>query len=189
MNKKLKNIAKLTSGLYAQPDITPNVLYLQAVHYNEFGLLDPSLKPKLQVNKQTEPHLLNEGDVLFAAKGTNNFAVVYSEKSGRAVASSSFIVIRLNPDNRDVLLPEFLAWFLSHTPAIRSLHQKQLGTTIPSISIKMLKELEISIPAIEKQQLFTRIQNLRDKEKELLRKLDTAKEQEIQKILLSTLNE
>jgi restriction endonuclease S subunit len=189
MVKNLGEIAKMTSGLYAKPDISPEILYLQAIHYDEFGILDTLIEPKLSLNKKTEPHVLKEGDILFAAKGSNNFAVVYHRQNNKAVASSSFIIIRINIKYANILLPEYLAWYLSHTSTIRSFHKKQLGTTIPSISIKMLREMEIPLPPLQKQKTIISIQNLRNKEKKLLGQLASAKEKKIEQQLLSTIND
>ena len=187
MIEKLNHIAKLTSGIYTQPGISPNVLYLQAVDYSEFGELSPIVKPKLQFNKQIEPHLLREGDVLFAAKGMNNFAVVYYENQGKAVASSSFIVIRLSHERKQIVSPEYLAWFLTNSPEIFNFHKQQLGTTIPSISIKLLKELDVSIPTLEKQNLIVKIQDLRDREVKITSQLNLTKDKYLKKLILNAL--
>ena len=188
MNKKLQEIAILTSGVYAKPDYSPDTLYLQSVHFDEFGQLDPLLKPQLNIDGKAVKHILHEGDILFAAKGTNNFGVVYQERYGKAVASSSFIVVRIKQEAQDYILPNYLAWFLSNTPAIRDFHRKQLGTTIPSISIKKLFEIEVQLPAIEKQQLITNIQQLRNKQKDLTLQLEEARKSQIQQLLINALN-
>jgi len=188
MNKKLHEIAILTSGVYAKPDYSPDTLYLQSVHFDEFGQLDPLLKPQLNVDGKTAKHILEEGDILFAAKGTNSFGVVYQEAYGKAVASSSFIVVRIRQEINGEILPAYLAWFLSNTPAIRNFHRKQLGTTIPSISIKKLSEIEVQVPPIEKQHLITSIQQLRNKQKDLNMQLETAREIQIQQFLINALN-
>jgi len=188
MSKKLHEIATLTSGVYAKPDYSPDTLYLQSVHFDEFGQLDPLLKPQLNIHGKTVKHLLLEGDILFAAKGTNNFGVVYQEGFGKAVASSSFIVARIKQQSQDIILPEYLSWFLSNTPAIRDFHKKQLGTTIPSISIKKLSEIEVQIPPMKKQHLINSIQQLRNKQKDLAMQLEIARENQIHQLLINALN-
>ena len=64
MNKKLYEIAILTSGIYAKPDYSPDTLYLQSVHFDEFGHFDPLLKPQLNADGKTAKHILQEGDIL-----------------------------------------------------------------------------------------------------------------------------
>lgn len=188
MIKRLKDIAQLQSGLYAKSDISADALYLQAIHFNDFGKLDSLLKPQIKIVGKYEKHRLRDKDVLFAAKGTNNFGVVYKKEMGTAVASSSFIVMRVLDEIQELILPEFLAWFLGNTAQIKELHQQQLGTTIPSVSIKKLNELEVNIPSIKQQKLIIHLHNLRKKEKYLAQQIDDLRDKEIKQLLLNTLN-
>ena len=65
------------------------------------------------------------------------------------------------------------------------MHEQQLGTTIPSISMKQLAELEIDVPSIEVQKKVVAIHQLREKERELTASVEQWKDKQIQ-ILLST---
>jgi restriction endonuclease S subunit len=183
LKTSLYHISKLQSGLFAQPDINADTLYLQGIHFNEYGDFDQEVKPLIKSSDKTDKHLLYKGDVLFAAKSLNNFAVVYDAHIGKAVASSSFIVVRVKSEYANEVLPEYLAWYLTQDPQIRLFH-KQLGTTIPSISISKLNELEIDIPTLEQQSRIVQIQKLRNQEKQLLQKLEVNKDQLIKHQLL-----
>jgi restriction endonuclease S subunit len=183
----LKDIGKLISGTYAKPDITKEIFYLQTGHFTDAGRLDETVKPMLQYSSRLEKHLLQEGDVLFTAKGTSNISYVYYPSYGQAVASSSFIVIRINENNKEKIKPEYLSWFLSFTPQIRLFHQRQIGTTIPSISIKELKEIEVDIPTMEKQEAIIKVHSLRHKEKVLKDQLEQMREIQIQQLLFTAL--
>ena len=180
----LQNIAQLLSGLFAKPDIDADTLYLQGSHFNEFGEFDSNVKPYLNAYQKNPKHLLSEGDILFAAKGLNNFAVVYNRGIGKAVASSSFIILRVNHEYYEQVMPEYLAWYLSNDPHVRLFH-KQLGTTIPSISIEKLSRMEIEIPSLETQREIIHIQFLRNREKQILRDLESHKDQLIKHQLLN----
>lgn len=183
MRKKLSDIAQFQSGVYEKPAIEPDILYLQAVHFVGNSLFDKTVKPQLKLNGKLEKHLLEDGDLLFAAKGLNNFAVVYQQSIGKAVASSSFVVIRVMDDARPLINADYLAWFISHDKRIKLIHQQQLGTTIPSINMKQLGELEIDIPSLSVQEKIVAVQRLRDKEKELNAQLEAWRDREIQQLL------
>lgn len=184
MKKKLSHISELQSGVYEKPGLHPDTLYLQAVHFTRSGTFDKAVTPQLKLTNKIEKHLLTEGDLLFAAKGLNNFAVVYHTGIGKAVASSSFIVLKIKEENRKTIHPDYLAWFITHHKQIKLMHQQQLGTTIPSISMKQLGELEIDIPTIEVQNKIVSLHRLREKEKELALQIQEWKDKQIQ-ILLS----
>ncbi|NOY49448.1 MAG: restriction endonuclease subunit S, partial [Chlorobi bacterium] len=153
MKTALKHIASIQTGVFAKPIQKGEIVYLQSKHFDENGELTEILYPDLNVdskiNKQINKHLLEKGDVLFAAKGTKNFAAWYEDDEIPAVASTSFFVIRLNDKN---VLPGYLTWFLNHPSTQQLLKTHARGTSIASISKAVLSELEIPIPNIRKQQ-------------------------------------
>ena len=158
MKSKIQDIATLQTGLFAKPLAFGEVVYLQAKHFDEQGNLSETLHPDLSIEDISAKHLLRAGDVLFAAKGTKNFAAVYEEHNLPAVASTSFFVIRLFDSN---VLPEYLAWFLNNLNTQASLKAQAMGTSIPSISKVVLEELEIPVPTIEMQKSVVAISKWR----------------------------
>lgn len=183
MQTKLSNIAEFQSGIYEKPDINANTLYLHAVHFTRSGLFDKTVEPQLKLKNKLEKHILKEGNLLFAAKGLNNFAVVYHTNIGQAVASSSFIVIKIREEEKQKIQPDYLAWFITHNNQIKIMHEQQLGTTIPSISMKQLAELEIYIPTVAIQKKIVAIHQLREKEKELTIHIEKRKDKQLQLLL------
>jgi restriction endonuclease S subunit len=182
----IKNITNIQTGLFAKPSGVGEVVYLQSRHFDEYGQLHSELHPDLVANGISEKHLLKYGDVLFAAKGTKNFAAVFENHNEPSVASTSFFVIRPT-DNK--VLPEFLAWFLNN-PATQTLLKGQaIGTSIPSISKQVLENLEITVPNIEIQKVILQITKLRNKEKSLLQEIETLRDKQIQQIILNNLKQ
>lgn len=185
MNTQLKYIANIQTGIYAQAVSTGDVVYLQAKHFSDNGSLLNSLIPDLALNSQTEKHLLNEGDVVFAAKGSKNFAAKHESKNGLCVASSTFLVLRLKNEFRGRLLPDYLVWYMNHPKTQECLKAKARGSSIPSISKVDLMELEITLPSIEKQNAIVKIDNLQKAEQNIVKKIQLLKEQYIQHQLFS----
>ena len=114
MKKELKSIAEIRSGIYAQPAAFGDIIYVQGKHFSSAGKLKELPRPELKMDVKMEKHMLMEGDILVASKGTKNFATLYRNKMGRAVASSTFIVIHIMDEFKSVLLPEFLTWAINH---------------------------------------------------------------------------
>lgn len=164
MRTAVKDITAIQTGLFAKPTGKGEVVYLQSKHFDEFGQLTAVLYPDLNADNISEKHLLNAGDILFAAKGSKNFATVFEASNPTAVASTSFFVLRLTDKN---VLPEFLAWFLNHPQTQSLLKGKARGTSIPSITKSVLESLEIGIPSLEKQKLIIRLAELAIQESEL----------------------
>ena len=170
MKKLIKNITNIQTGLFAKPTGIGELIYLQSRHFDEYGQMQSVLHPDLITEGISEKHLLKDGDVLFAAKGTKNFAVVFESHNKPSVASTSFFVIR--PTDKKVL-PQYLAWFLNNHTTQTLLKSQAIGTSIPSISKQVLENLEITVPGMETQKAILQVIKLRNKEKLLRQKIET----------------
>ncbi|MBL7779108.1 MAG: restriction endonuclease subunit S [Chitinophagales bacterium] len=184
MKIAIKDIAVIQTGLFGKPIGKGDIVYLQAKHFDENGRLRAFLHPDLKADNITEKHLLRTGDVLFAAKGSKNFAAVFEQHNEPAVASTSFFVIRLTDNS---ILPEYLAWFLNSHSTQNFLKAQAIGTSIPSISKTVLTDLEIPTPSIKTQRAIVQISNLRNSEKKLLQQIDSLREKQIQQQILNAI--
>lgn len=184
MKTLIKDITNIQTGLFAKPTGIGELVYLQSKHFDEFGQLHSVLHPDLPAEGISEKHLLKDGDVLFAAKGTKNFAAVFENHNEPSVASTSFFVIR---PTYNKVLPQFLAWFLNNHTTQTLLKGQAIGTSIPSISKQVLENLEITIPSIETQQAILQITKLRNREKSLKQKIETLREKQIQQQIINAI--
>ncbi len=180
----IKEITNIQTGLFAKPSGFGDVVYLQSKHFDENGQLLGELYPDLMAECISEKHLLKDGDVLFAAKGTKNFAAVFENHNKPSVASTSFFVLRATDKK---VLPQYLAWFLnSHTTQI-ILKGQAIGTSISSISKQVLENLEIALPSIETQKSILQITKLRSKEKALKQIIENLREKQIQQQIINAI--
>jgi restriction endonuclease S subunit len=185
LKPKLKEISSIQTGVFAKPNTDGDVVYLQARHFDEHGKLIIDLHPDLNKIDINPKHLLLPGDILYAAKGTKNFATHYEAKNIPAVASTSFFVIRLQQKN--TIIPAYLVWFINHSETQQLLKAQARGSSIASISKGVLEELEIPIPQLEIQQLILNIAALRGKELDLKNKIDFLREKKIQQQILQAI--
>ncbi len=161
------------------------LVYLQSKHFDEYGQLHSVLHPDLLADGISEKHFLKVGDVLFAAKGTKNFAAVFENHNEPSVASTSFFVIRPT-DNK--VLPQFLAWFLNNHTTQTLLKAQAIGTSIPSISKQVLENLEIPVPEIKTQKAIVEISKLRNKEKSLKQQIEVLRDKKINQQIFQSMN-
>ena len=184
MKTDLKHIASIQTGLFAKPIAKGDIVYLQAKHFDENGQLKTSLHPDLKADTITDKHMLRHGDVLFAAKGTKNFAAWFESKNQPSVASTSFFVLRITDK---IILPQFLVWFLNHPSTQEILKRTARGTSIPSIRKTVLEELEITIPNMETQKAILKITNLRNTEIKLKKEIESLREKQIQQLIINSI--
>lgn len=97
-----------------------------------------------------EPDWLGAGDILFAARGTRNFAFCLDEVPVPAVCSPHFFLLRvLDPQ---ILRPDFLAWQINQLPAQRYFAERAEGSGQLSIRRGILEALPILVPALAIQE-------------------------------------
>ncbi|HEX4373651.1 MAG TPA: restriction endonuclease subunit S [Puia sp.] len=187
MKTYLGQITQIQTGIFAKTVSQGEIVYLQTKHFNENGKLHSKLHPDLKKDNIIKRHLLNYGDILFAAKGTKNFATWFENKNQPSVASTSFFVLRLQENFKTKILPEFLVWLINHPASQKILKAKAIGTSIVSITKAVLEELEISIPDLETQKAILKIADLRNTEKKLAQKIESLKEKQMQQQIINAI--
>ena len=186
MIKTIKDIAKITTGYYAKTHSNGDVFYLQARDFDKYKGLSPNLEPNISGSDSLVKHYLNKGDVLFAAKGFDNFAATYAGGVEPAVASSIFIVLRGIDDS--IILPEYLTWFINQPSSQLHLKRISKGSSLPSINKQGIGDFEIVIPDMKIQKMVMEIGKLRDSEKQYVEEIQKLKDIVINHQLLEVLN-
>ncbi|MEU6550750.1 restriction endonuclease subunit S [Streptomyces sp. NPDC046915] len=91
---------------------------------------------------------LRAGDILLVRQGTlGRLALIGAEHIGWFYSSSC---LRIRPD-RELLLPEYLAAYLTHPPVQRELVAQAQSGTVPSLNSTMLNEFSIEVPPLARQ--------------------------------------
>ncbi len=117
-----------------------------------------------------EPDWLTPGDVLFAARGNNNYAVHIDETIGdlRAVAAPHFFILRSKTCQ---LRPGFLAWLLNQPPSQRYFQREAEGTLTKSIRRSVLGATPVVLPPLDKQQTIINLANAINKQQQRMEQL------------------
>ena len=164
----LGNIVVIKSGVFAKTNANPDLYCIQSTDFNKQREWVDNVAPTLANEYKFARHLLRRGDILFAAKGRDLFAVVYDGAYAPAVASTTFLVLQLN-SNR--VLSEYVAWYLNHPTTQKLIASFARGTAITSINKSALELLEISIPDMSKQNTILEFSKLQKKERQLQKQL------------------
>lgn len=169
---KLKDIAIISSGYSFRTKIQNNpngntyVIQMRDISNDRTGIID---KPhKVDSGKINKKHILHKGDILFMAKGANNFAVYYDEQYKPAVAASAFFVLR---SNVDFILSSYLCWYINSPKAQSFIESNRAGSYIPNVNKAVLDNLEIIVPPLEIQNTIADLYKLSKKEEAILDKI------------------
>lgn len=107
-------------------------------------------RPRLrQIDCDTERYWLKTGDLIVSKNGAPfKIAVAEIAENDIVLANGNLYIIRLNTD---IIDPYFIAAFLSSDDGKEALERYVVGTAIPNLPLKNLKELQIPVPPMEKQ--------------------------------------
>jgi hypothetical protein len=170
----LNKLAKIESGksFRKKPDedLNGNCLLLQMKDVSIDGINQNPLR--VMIEEVNPNHLLQDGDVLFVAKGNNNYATAF-RSSQSTVAISVFFVIR---PNISVIYPEYLAWYINSKEAQIQFEKGRMGATVGNIRKGVLEKLKVPVPSIEAQISIESINRLWRQEKNMTLKLLEKKE-------------
>lgn len=100
------------------------------------------------------PDWLQDGDVLFAARGDRNYALCLSGVPERTLCAQHFFVLRRKTA---AVLPEYLAWHINRAPSQRYLMGHAEGTDQLSIRRAVLEALPVALPDTAQQRLLVQI--------------------------------
>lgn len=175
----LKDLAEILSGIYAKMDPNGEIAYLQTKDCPNSVVTKYASRvlqtPKMQKN------LLQDGDILFASKGVNYLSVVFREQE-KAVASTSFFVIRLKSS---LITPEYLSWFLRQPTTKTYFKINRAGSVTPLIHKPAVENLEVPVPTLEEQNIIVNIANLSQREKEIQQEIIEKKQIIVQQLLMN----
>ncbi len=113
---------------------------------------------------------LQEGDILFTARGDNNFAVIIDNipNNKLVVAAPQFHVLS---SIQKGTMPEYIAWLLNQKPCQRYFRREAEGSLTKNLRIKTMGETPIIIPSLMKQKNIIKLANTLKQEQQILKQL------------------
>ncbi len=131
------------------------------------------------------PDWLIPGDLLFVARGNNNFSIYVEQLSKKTVCTPHFFQVRIK--SSALLLPEFLAWQINQIPAQGYFSRLSQGSTLRNIKKSELATLPVIIPPLSTQQNIISLDRLTKKETQLMEALMDNRQQMMNTIARQTL--
>lgn len=173
MRARIAEIAKIRPGYLARQGVTatPEGTHrlLQIRDFNpERTAFDPASLARFLPDSPTSVQPLSEADVIFLAKGANNFAFATGPLPEPTLAAGYFFVIR----PRAEILPAYLAWFLNQPATLRTI--SRLGTSgahMPVVRRADIESIEVPVPPVDVQHAIVELDSLAREEQTLLREL------------------
>lgn len=153
MKTTIGEIAEIQIGYQAKGRIvsepTSRFRILQLKDF-EGGRLATDLGQLTPMTPERSPdsYRVGEGDVLFACRGPHNFTFHITMPLEWVLATNAFYILR---PNRDIILPEYLTWWLNLGTTQDTLTSLRSISTMPLVPKSALAELEIQLPSMDVQ--------------------------------------
>ncbi|MFQ3250600.1 MAG: restriction endonuclease S subunit [Glaciecola sp.] len=170
-----------------QPDDKGDVKVVQVRDTDASGEIRHHNFVKTILKTKKEPDWLQNGDILFVAKGAKNYSVLVENIPENTVCSPHFFLIRLKPEHRDSITPEFICWQLNQQPAQRYFKASAEGSKYLSIRRQVLEDVPMKILGLNKQKSITELQRASIEEKHALLALIENRQQQIEAVAANAL--
>ena len=114
---------------------------------------------------KTNPYRVEQGDVLFLARGHRLGATAVTEPLKETIATGYFFILQPSPYIR----PGYLAWAINQKGFQERMRPLVRGSHIPLITKTDFGGLTLDVPSLETQQLIESIDSLHRRENRLIR--------------------
>lgn len=173
---KLKQIGEIESGYPFRGKIAEQqggeVVVVQMKNVSSVDGIDWSGCVSTRLTGKRDPNWLQTGDILVAARGSRNYAVQVDLTTlhgrMRAVAAPHFFVVNIK---NNVVLSDYLVWFLNQAPCQRYFEQNAEGSVTKSIRRSVLENVPVAVPPLKKQQAVIGLADVLHQERRTLEQL------------------
>lgn len=189
--KKLQEIATIQAGYPFRGRISEvpggPVKVVQMRDMNFDTKIDWELVMRTSYPKGRNTGCLKQGDIVFLARGGRFMAQALKDVPDETICSPHFFVIRsLRPEE---LSPEFLSWQINQAPAQQYLRREAVGSGQLSVRRPVLENLEVAIPAIDRQRQLLELADLIRLEQKVTAKILANRQQQLHALVQGLLSE
>ena len=170
---KLKDLAEIQIGYQFRSRVDTvsdgNYRVVQIKDIDSVGKRSTKDLSRIMMKRPVEKYLIDEGDVLFLARGHRNFAIPILDDLHDVIAPGYFFILR---PRQELVHPGFLAWYINQSPAQTFIQRiARTGTHMPVVTKTSLEILQIPVPPLDHQHTIVRAAELLDEEVALLERL------------------
>ena len=184
MKKKLDDIAEIASGYPLQGALVADPVgsrwAVTARDVDGSFRLNPSSLIRVTPDLDPTPYLVHEGDLLFLTRSRYGAAMI-ENLPGPAFAAGSVFILRVDRARVD---PRYLAWYFALPRTQRELRQHENTGSMPFIRKAELAQIEIPLPPLQTQRAIGEVAELRHRERDLLARIETLRQQTVDDALL-----
>jgi len=177
MKTTLNKLAQVSAGysfrgkIVDESDGMARVIQMRDISKDGFINWETVVKTNVPLKKlgDNSEAWLTARDIIFTARGQNNYAYEITGCPSKTVLSPHLFKIRIM--DTSVAIPAFLAWQINQKPAQAYFSKNTEGSAIVGIRRTVLDNLPIYLPPIEEQHQIIKVIHCWEKERDTLHKL------------------
>lgn len=160
---KLKDIAEIHPGHLNRAKIEPNdngSYWLIQGRDVDAGILQCEKSDLVRFDPEISPRdiLLEDGDVMFMARGAKNYAALLANVPEKTFAAASFFIVRVSAENID---PAYVVWYLNQPKAQHYFTQNSgRGVHMPVVRRSVIEDIDIPLPTLAIQKAIAELYRL-----------------------------
>ncbi|MCC5791301.1 MAG: restriction endonuclease subunit S [Legionellaceae bacterium] len=185
MKVKLNTVASIQMGFSFRgkivPDSTGNTIVIQMKDLTEDNILSSEDLVSIKLDDIKEQYQIKQNDIVFRSRGHTNTAAFIQDPVENALLAAPLIRIRVTDSN---ILPAYLCWLINQQEMQIKIQRLAQGTSVKMIEKQELDELDITIPSLKKQKRILELDQLLNREQNLMKKLSERKSQLIKGYML-----
>lgn len=148
------------------------------------GSIDFNNIKTFSTTQMDEKYLLKKGEILFKKSQSSQYAAgVFNEGPENLVPSIHFFILSINEKAKDIVIPEYVAWYLGEDVVRKYFQSVAAGMVTATIKKSDLAALEIVIPPINVQRKLIEIQRLALEEREMMEEFIFLREKQVKNAL------
>ncbi|MDZ7796199.1 MAG: restriction endonuclease subunit S [Candidatus Marinimicrobia bacterium] len=186
MKRILKDIANVQMGypfrtrLELKTDGSIGVIQMKDLSPDNHVTCETVQKIDMDIND--DKHFVRKGDLFFRSRGITNTVAILDKELVNTIAAAPLFRIRTD---KNVILPEYLWWYINRETSQRYLGTRLEGTHGGMISRLALENLPVDIPSLETQKEIVEIIKLHHHRQELEKKRIDMQERGMSALLMS----
>ena len=107
---------------------------------------------RLKESAKVQKYLVKAEDIVISCKGSAIKIAIVPEHTGNILLSNNFIGLRINPQKFDA---QFIKYYLASPVGQLLIQKKQVGTTITTLNIRDLEQIDLPQLSLAEQQIYT----------------------------------
>ncbi|EJR43849.1 hypothetical protein IIM_05347 [Bacillus cereus VD107] len=182
--RTLLEICHIRTGYQGTRDQGETYQLINLTNLDVSGSIDFNNIKTFSTTQMDEKYLLKKGEILFKKSQSSQYAAgVFNEGPNNLVPSIHFFILSINEESKDIVIPEYVAWYLGEDVVRKYFQSIAAGMVTATIKKSDLATLEIEIPSIDVQRKLIRIQSLALEERQIMEEFIFLREQQIKNAL------